>query len=206
MAIMTTPLPLRLLVLCASTRTGSLNRRLAQAAADRLAAVGAETRLVDLDDYPVPLYRGDIEAAEGVPEGARNLAADLARHDGIVIVSPEYNYSMPGTLKNLLDWVSRIKPWPTNGVNGLLMAASTGAVGGHRGLIALRVPLEGNGMRLHPTMYTLGGADEAFGPGGRMADPAQRDRLDTVLQDFLATVEATVHYRASSQAPAEATA
>jgi NAD(P)H-dependent FMN reductase len=199
---MTTPLPLRLLVLCASTRTGSLNRRLAQAAADRLTAAGAEPRLVDLDDYPVPLYRGDIEATEGVPEGARNLASDLARHDGIVIVSPEYNYSMPGTLKNLLDWVSRIKPWPTKDVDGMLMSASTGGVGGHRGLIALRVPLEGNGMRLHPAMFNLAEADRAFGADGRMTDPAQRDRLDTVLKDFLTTVEATARYRRSAEAAA----
>lgn len=200
------PTPLRLLVLCASTRTNSLNRRLALAAADRLAAVGAESRLVDLDDYPVPLYRGDLEAADGVPEGAYSLAADLARYDGIVIVSPEYNYSMPGTLKNLLDWVSRIKPWPTSGVNGLLMSASPGAVGGHRGLIALRVPLEGNGMRLHPAMFALARAGGAFGPDGRIADAAERDRLDTVLRDFLATVEATVHYRSSNQASEDAAA
>ncbi|MCC3764697.1 NAD(P)H-dependent oxidoreductase [Glycomyces sp. TRM65418] len=192
---MTTPPPLRLLVLCASTRTGSLNRRLAQATADRLAAAGAEAHLADLDDYPVPLYRGDLEATEGVPDGARRLAADLARHDGVVIVSPEYNYSMPGALKNLLDWVSRIKPWPTKGVDGLLMSASTGAVGGHRGLIALRVPLEGNGMRLHPTMFTLAEAGDAFDADGRLADPAQRDRLGLLLKDFLTTVEAAVHYR-----------
>lgn len=196
----TTPRPLRLLVLCASTRTGSLNRRLAAAAVDRLVAMGAEGRLVDLDDYPVPLYRGDVEATEGVPEGARRLAADLSGHDGIFIVSPEYNYSMPGNLKNLLDWLSRIKPWPTNGVNGMLMSASSGAVGGHRGLIALRIPLEGNGMRLHPAMFTLPAADTAFDADGRIADPAQHDRLDGVLKDFLTTVEATVHYRRLNQA------
>ncbi|MEV0645617.1 NAD(P)H-dependent oxidoreductase [Phytomonospora sp. NPDC050363] len=186
---------LRLLVLAASTRTGSYNAALAEFAARRIAATGADVTRTTLADFPVPLYDGDLQEEQGVPAGAHELAARIGDHDGVVIVSPEYNYSMPGNLKNLIDWVSRIKPWPTTGVNGLLMSASPGPVGGHRGLIALRVPLEGIGARLHPDMFSLAAADRAFTPEGDLADSALSARLDATVEAFLHVVEATKHYR-----------
>ncbi|WP_205327746.1 NADPH-dependent FMN reductase [Glycomyces sp. YM15] len=184
----TTP---EILVICASTRPGSLNRRLAAAAANRLRAGGAVARLLDLDDYPVPLYRGGVEATEGVAEGARRFAADLARHDGLVLASPEYNHSMPGALKNLLDWVSRIKPWPTAGVHTVLMSASTGALGGARGLEALRITLASNGMRIHESDYALPAADQVLTERGDLTDSGESDRLDAVLKTFLAATGAS---------------
>ncbi|MCD0447299.1 NAD(P)H-dependent oxidoreductase [Glycomyces sp. A-F 0318] len=202
---MTSTRPLRLLVLCASARTGSVNRALAETASRRLAAAGAEPRLTGPNDYQVPLYDADLQEREGVPHGAERLAGHLREHDGIVIVSPEYNYSMPGSLKNLVDWVSRIKPWPTAGVHGLLMSASPSLVGGHRGLLSLRVPLEGLGMRLHPTMFSLARADRAF-DGGDLAEQSERDRLDAVLGDFLAVVEAVTRYPEARAAMAAADA
>ncbi|SDD59124.1 NADPH-dependent FMN reductase [Glycomyces harbinensis] len=197
---MTATRPLRLLVLCASARTGSVNRALAEAVVRRLAAAGAEADLTGLGDFPVPLYDADLQGREGVPEGAVRLAERLRDHDGLVIVSPEYNYSMPGSLKNLFDWVSRIKPWPTAGVDGLLMSASPGPVGGHRGLLALRVPLEGIGMRLHPTMFSLAKADKAFDASGGLADPGDGARLDAVLDGYLTVVEAVTRYPAARAA------
>jgi len=186
---------LRILVIAGSVRTGSHNAALAALAARRIEAAGGEARLTSLADFPVPLYDGDLQAEHGVPDGAHHLAALLAEYDGVVIVSPEYNYSMPGNLKNLIDWLSRIKPWPTVGVNGMLMSASPGAVGGHRGLIALRVPLEGLGARLHPDMFCLANADQAFTADGDLADEALGSRLDGMLGGFLDVVEATTHYR-----------
>jgi NAD(P)H-dependent FMN reductase len=177
-----------ILVLCASTRPGSLNRRLAAIAVDGLRDAGAGARLVDLDDYPVPLYRGGVEQTEGIADGARRLAADLARHDGLVLVSPEYNHSMPGALKNLLDWVSRIKPWPTAGVPAMLMSASPGAGGGARGLAALRTTLVGNGMRVNGTEYALPAADQCLTEDGDLTDPGERDRLDAALKNLLAAL------------------
>ncbi|HEY1176970.1 MAG TPA: NAD(P)H-dependent oxidoreductase [Phytomonospora sp.] len=187
--------PLRILVIAASARTGSHNAALAALAARRIAATGADASLMSIADFPVPLYDGDLQTERGVPEGAHRLAGLLGEHDGVVIVSPEYNYSMPGNLKNLIDWVSRIKPWPTIGVNGMLMSASPGAVGGHRGLIALRVPLEGLGARLHPDMFGLAHADRAFTAGGELADEALAARLDGTIGGFLDVVEATTRYR-----------
>ncbi|RRS01541.1 NADPH-dependent FMN reductase [Glycomyces terrestris] len=177
----------RFLVLCASTRPGSLNRRLAETAAHRLESEGAEVRLVDLDDYAVPLYRGGIELVDGIAEGARRFAADLERHDGLVLVSPEYNHSMPGALKNLLDWVSRIKPWPTSEVPALLMSASPGALGGARGLAALRITLASNGMHVLDTEFALPAADRAL-TGHGFAEPEEDDRLDAAVKALLAAV------------------
>lgn len=186
---------LRVLVIAGSVRTGSYNAALAALAARRIEAAGAEARLTSLADFPVPLYDGDLQAESGVPDSAHRLAALLAEYDGVVIVSPEYNYSMPGNLKNLIDWLSRIKPWPTIGVNGMLMSASPGAVGGHRGLIALRVPLEGLGTRLYPDMFCLANADAAFTADGDLAEESPSARLDGMLGGFLDVVEATTRYR-----------
>ncbi|GIG68573.1 NADPH-dependent FMN reductase [Phytomonospora endophytica] len=186
---------LRILVIAGSTRTGSLNAALADLAVRRIEATGAAVRPTSLADYPVPVFDGDLLEAQGVPEGAHHLARLLGEHDGVVIVSPEYNYSMPGNLKNLIDWLSRIKPWPTIGVNGMLMSASPGAVGGHRGLISLRVPLEGLGARLHPDMFCLAHADRAFTTDGDLADEALAARFDGAIGGFLDVVEATTHYR-----------
>lgn len=189
----------KILIFAGSARTDSHNARLAALARRVFDAAGATTRLVNLRDFPLPLYDGDLQAERGVPEAAHRFAELLREYDGVVIVSPEYNYSVPGTVKNLIDWVSRIKPWPTIGVNGLLMSASTSAVGGHRGLIALRVPLEGIGARLHPDMFALAFADAAYDADGDLADAGSRDRLRRVVADFLDVVSATVHYRLSRE-------
>lgn len=182
---------LRILVFAASGRTGSHNARLAAAAERALTRADVDTTAVNLRDFSVPPYDADLQAAEGVPAAAHRLAGLLREHDGFVLASPEYNYSMPGNLKNLIDWVSRIKPWATIGVNGLLMAASTGAVGGHRGLLALRVPLEGMGARLYPQMFTLAHAEGAFDEDGDLTDPATEARLDELVAQFLTVVAAT---------------
>ena len=193
---------LRVHVLSASARTGSYNAALAALAARRITATGAHVRSTNLRDFEVPPYDGDLQAERGVPAGARRLAEMLTSYDATVIASPEYNYSMPGNLKNLVDWVSRIKPWPTTGVHGLLMSASPGPVGGHRGLIALRVPLEGLGMRLHSDMFWLAGADRAFDTGGGLADPGQDARLSAVIGGFLEVVAAVKAHRAPGAAVA----
>lgn len=193
---------LRVHVLSASARTGSHNTALAALAARRIEAAGAHVRSTNIRDFEVPLYDGDVQAERGVPDGARRLAGMLASYDATVIVSPEYNYSMPGNLKNLIDWVSRIKPWPTIGVQALLMSASPGPVGGHRGLIALRVPLEGLGARLHSDMFWLAGADRAFAADGGLADPGQDARLSGVIGGFLDVVAAVKDYRGRGAAAA----
>src|SRR5215207_10170907 len=98
---------MRALVFAGSTRTDSLHRKLARAAAAGLRRRGIEVTLADLRDYPMPIYDGDLEAADGLPQAAVEFRKLLAEHDLLVIASPEYNGSFPALVKNLIDWTSR---------------------------------------------------------------------------------------------------
>jgi chromate reductase, NAD(P)H dehydrogenase (quinone) len=178
--------PPRVLVLGASLRKDSFNVRLAALAARTASGLGAEVRTADFGGLAVPLLDTDLLEAEGVPEGARRFGDLLTETDGFILAAPEYNYSVSGVLKNLIDWTSRIRPWPFIGRHGLLLSASTGAVGGVRGLWALRVPLEGLGAHVHPMMFPVAHAETAFtDDGGDLADPGARERLTRLVGDFL---------------------
>jgi len=175
--------PLKLLVFAASLRAQSLNRRLAALAAGVATGQGAIVDLASLHDFEVPFYDGDLEASEGLPPGAAALRDRLMASDAFLIVSPEYNASMPGVLKNLIDWTSRFRPQPFDGRHGLLMSASPSLVGGNRGLWSLRFP----------DMFSLSMAHQALA-GDDLSDPALRARFDKTLQAFLSLAEAATHY------------
>jgi NAD(P)H-dependent FMN reductase len=100
--------------------------------------------------------------------GVRGVAAP---RDGVRRSSPEYNGSMPGALKNLIDWTSRFRPQPFDERHGLLVSASPSLAGGNRGLWALRVPFEHLGARIYPDMFSLAMAHKAFA-GDKLADAA----------------------------------
>jgi chromate reductase, NAD(P)H dehydrogenase (quinone) len=185
--------PLQILVFSASLRTGSLNTRLAGLVADAIAAHGATVDLASMRDFDAPSYDGDLEASDGMPPGAQAMRARLEAADGFVIVSPEYNGSMPGVLKNAIDWVSRARPQPFNERHGLLLSASPSMVGGNRGLWALRVPLEHLGARIYPDMFSLARAHEGLDDTG-FVDDALRERFEVTIAKFLDLVEASTHY------------
>jgi NAD(P)H-dependent FMN reductase len=105
--------------------------------------------------------------------------------DGLMIASPEYNYSMPGTLKNAIDWVSRARPMPLRGKSGIIMSAATGMIGGIRGLWQLRIPLEGLGVFLYPDMYSLPHSGTAFDEQGHLVDPTRMERLENVVAGYV---------------------
>ena len=184
--------PLRILVLGASLRPGSFNVVLAELAADVLREAGAEVDLAGFAEFQVPGYDAGREAEHGVPEGARRFAERLAAADAFLLVSPEYNASVPGTVKNLVDWVSRLKPQPFWGHQGLLMSASPRLTGGNRGLWALRVPLEHLGARMYPEMVSVAQADTAFTSDGSLADGKQARRMARTIEGFLDLVSAVV--------------
>jgi len=179
--------PLRILVFAASMRAESFNRRLAAIADGMLQNAGAHTRLVAFRDFAVPAYNGDVETRAGIPAGAHALKEALDECDAFVISSPEYNGSVPGTLKNLIDWTSRFRPQPFAQHNALLMSASTSRYGGNRGLWALRVPLEVLGVHVFPSMFSLAMANESLDAEG-IADDGLRDRLEALIGDFLELV------------------
>lgn len=176
---------MRLLAFAASLRRDSLNRKLIRLAVEVARGSGVEIDLADFREFDMPLYDADLQAASGFPAGSQELAHRVQLADGLMISSPEYNYSMPGTLKNAIDWVSRMKPMPFRGKHGLLLAASSSMVGGIRGLWALRVPLEGLGVFLHPDMFALAQAHQAFDEQDKLKDPEMRERLRKLVTSYL---------------------
>jgi chromate reductase, NAD(P)H dehydrogenase (quinone) len=176
--------PARLLAFSGSARTGSINQKLARAAAAAARAHGAEVTLADLRDFPMPLYDGDLEAGEGMPEAAYRFRGLMAAHDGFLIASPEYNSSFTPLLKNTLDWASRKHPsdaGPPPAFRGKvagLMSASNGRLGGIRGLPHMRQVLTTLGVLVAAEQLALPGAGEAFAEDGSLKDATFAKMLD----------------------------
>ncbi len=188
------PGPLRVLVFGAAMRAGSTNARLASLVAGLIAETGATVDLAAMRDFDMPLYDGDLEAATGIPDGALALHGRVELADAVVISSPEYNASVPGVLKNAIDWVSRVQPQPFKTKHALLLSASPSLIGGNRGLWALRVPLEHLGTRVYPDMFSLARAHEGFTDDGLLADARLQQRLAETVGAFLQLVEADTRY------------
>lgn len=176
----------RILAFAGSLRTGSLNKKLAHIAAEAARRHNADVTEIDLRDYPLPLYDGDIEAAEGLPENARKLKALFLDHHGLLIACPEYNSSITAVLKNVIDWVSRPVPGEKplaafDGKVAALLAASPGALGGLRGLVTVRSILSNIKTIVLPEQYALVKADTAFAPDGQnLADAKQQAIIDAL--------------------------
>lgn len=188
------PGPLRVLVFGAALRADSANARLASLVARLISDTGATVDLATMRDFDMPLYDGDVETAEGLPPGALALRDRLEQSDAVVISSPEYNASLPGVLKNAIDWVSRVRPQPFKTKHAMLVSASPSLVGGNRGLWALRIPLEHLGTRVYPDMFSLADSYQAFAEDGTLADPGLQQRLAETVSGFLSLVEADVRY------------
>jgi chromate reductase len=180
----------RLLAFAASLRRGSVNRRLLAPAVEVARAHGAEVDVAEFVEFDMPLFNHDVQQASGFPAGAQEFARRVQSADGMLIASPEYNFSLPGTLKNAIDWVSRMKPMPFRGRTAFLMAASGGLIGGIRGLWQLRIPLEGCGVVVYPDMFPLSNAPHAFDDVGGLKDPQLRERLERMVGGYLKMAEA----------------
>ena len=136
---------------------------------------GAQVDRASMADFDCPSYDQDVES-ESIPAPAHDFCRRLKAADALMISAPEYNASMPGSLKNTIDWMSRTRPQPFNGKQCFLLSASPSMVGGNRGLWALRVPLEHLGSRVYPDMFSLAQAHEAFAPDGRLANDLLQKR------------------------------
>ena len=188
--------PIRFLVFGASLRRKSLNDRLASLAASVVEEKGGTVDRAHISDFDCPSYDQDLELEDGIPAGARQLHERLVAADGFIVAAPEYNASMSGALKNVIDWTSRFRPQPFNAKQGLLMSASPSMVGGNRGMWALRVPFEHLGARLYPDMFSLAQAHEAFDDRGRIANETLQSRFGRTIECFMDFVEAAKHYPA----------
>jgi len=184
----------RFLVMSASLRSGSLNTRLARLVADTMTEKGASVDFASMEEFEAPSFNSDVERLEGLPGGADRFRQRLEATDAFVISSPEYNASLPGVLKNTIDWVSRFSPQPFNERQGLLLSASPSMGGGNRGLWSLRIPFEHLGARMYPEMFSLAQAHQAFGEDGRIKDEQLQSRLEATVGAFMDLVEAAKHY------------
>lgn len=186
--------PIRILVFSASMRKDSLNTHLAKLAKEVIEKQGGEVDYAVMQEFDCPSFNGDDEKEKGIPSGATEFNKRILANDAVIISSPEYNGSMPGLVKNAIDWVSRIRPQPFNEKQFLLLSASPSMVGGNRGVLALRIPLEHLGARVFPSMFSLAMAHKAFTPDIKIADEQLAKRFEDNIVSFMNLVEAQKHY------------
>lgn len=182
----------KILAFSGSIRTGSLNTKLIKLAAGVTRAAGADVTEIDLREFSMPLYDGDLQAKNGLPDTTKSLKKIFLEHHGLLISSPEYNSSVSPLLKNTLDWISRSDGSDKelavfeNKVAGL-MSASPGALGGLRGLLHLRAILSNIKVLVVPAQAAVGGAD-AFSESGTIRDA---NRQKSVEQACTSLVQVT---------------
>jgi chromate reductase, NAD(P)H dehydrogenase (quinone) len=183
----------RILAFAGSTRKDSYNKKLVRIAARAAQECGAEVTVIDLKDFPMPLFDEDLERTQGMPEAAARLKKLMVENDGFLIASPEYNSSITAVLKNSIDWASR--PVPNEpplvafkGKTAILMSASPGALGGLRALVHVRSILGNIGMIVLPDQVAVPRAFEAYSGDGTLKDPKQHgavEGLGRTLTTFL---------------------
>ena len=182
---------LKILVIPGSTRTGSHNARLAAAAAYQFAQAGAEVTRISLSDFPLPIYDGDLQTKSGVPKHAVNLKRMMSAHHGVLIVTPEYNSSVPPLVKNAIDWVSRVQDVNETryqvfrGRPFAIAAASESRLGGTRCLAALRLILSACQATVIPNQLALSFAGEAYDDMDRLKHPADIEALGALVRQLI---------------------
>lgn len=186
--------PLKILVFSASLRKDSLNTQLAKLAAKVIEKNGGIADYATMSEFDCPSLNQDLEINNFHPDGAKEFRKRILANDAFIISSPEYNGSMPGLLKNTIDWVSRFRPQPFNEHHALLLSASPSMAGGNKALWSLRMPLEHLGTRVYPNMFSLAMAHKAFTPKSNIADETLQQRFETNLVAFMNLVEAAKHY------------
>ena len=182
---------LKILVIPGSLRTGSLNARLAAAAVHEFAQAGAEVTRISLGDFPLPIYDGDLQTKSGVPKNAINLKRMIGAHHGVLIVTPEYNSSVPALVKNTIDWVSRVQD--AHESRGQIFrerafaiaAASESRLGGTRALAALRLILAACQASVIPNQLALSFAGEAYDDNDRLKHPADVEALRALTRQLI---------------------
>jgi len=182
---------LKILVIPGSLRTGSLNVKLAAVAALELMQLGADVTRISLADFPLPIYDGDLQAKSGVPLNAVNLKRMIGAHHGVLIVTPEYNSSVPALVKNTIDWVSRVQdPHEARGEVFrdrvfAIAAASGNRLGGTRALAALRLILTACHATVIPNQLALSFAEHAYDDMDRLKHHADIEAMRALARQLI---------------------
>ena len=166
-----------------SIRRDSFNQAIAALAAEGAREESAEVTVIELRDYPLPVFDQDLETASGMPAEAKKLKELFMKSNGLIIASPEYNSSVTAALKNAIDWVSRAESDDEQpiaalaGKTAVLLSASPGGLGGLRGLVHLRSILGNLGITVLPDQVAIPAAHEVIKADGTLSDPKQTDRV-----------------------------
>ncbi|MAT15075.1 MAG: FMN reductase [Planctomyces sp.] len=184
----------RILAFAGSARRDSFNKKLVSAAAEMARELGAEVTVVDLADYPMPIYDGDEESENGHPEASNKLYQLMKEHDGFLVACPEYNSSITPLLKNTIDWVSRTRDAepPLVAFTGkvvALLSASPGALGGMRGLVHVRSIFGNIGAFVIPRQATIPNASKTLSDEG-ISDDNLKGRVKDVVAQLVETASA----------------
>lgn len=181
----------KILAFAGSARRDSVNKKLLADAVTLARDLGSDVTHLDLADFEMPLYDGDREAAEGLPEAAKRLKALMLQHDRLLLACPEYNSSITPLLKNTIDWCTRTETEDEpalrcfQGKVAGLISASPGALGGLRSLRHVREILANIGVFVVPAQYALASAYEAFAPDGTLHDERARQAIRKVLRQLI---------------------
>ncbi len=174
----------KILAFSGSSRKQSVNKKLVQIAASAAEKQGASVTVIDLIDFPMPIFNQDLEAEQGMPAKAHEFKKLLVEHDGFLIASPEYNSAFSPLLKNVIDWASRAESddepplLAYRGKVASIMAASPGGLGGIRGLVFLRMLLNNIGVTVLPEQQAIPMAFKAFGEDGKLEDKKQQQAVE----------------------------
>jgi chromate reductase, NAD(P)H dehydrogenase (quinone) len=180
----------KVLAFAGSSRSDSVNKKLVIEAAKIACEKGADVKYIDLKDWPIPLYDGDLEAKSGMPENAKSIRRMMIASDVILIASPEYNGSVSALLKNVLDWASRSEEKGSSrdafkGKTFVIMSASPGAGGGSRGLVHLRTIIENIGGTVIPQQVVIPGAYQAFDEQGKLKEQKLQTEVQSLIENGL---------------------
>lgn len=181
----------RVLVFAGSNRTGSYNAKLAGAITKTLGSMKCDVTRITLRDYEMPVYDADLEDREGPPEAALKLARLFHEQDAVIIVSPEYNTSIPPLVKNTLDWVSVVKSDSAGEVTPYkdkifaIASASPGAFGGARSLMHLRGVLVNLGCLIVSEQMSVPRAADGFDDDEALADKRAQGLMEKLCKSVI---------------------
>jgi chromate reductase, NAD(P)H dehydrogenase (quinone) len=180
----------RILAFSGSSRRDSLNQKLLLAVANAARLAGGDVNVVSLNDYPMPLFNGDLEDELGLPENVSRFVDLVAQRQALLIASPEYNSQITPLLKNTLDWCTRADTNPFPGKVAAVVSASPGQFGGIRSMALARQLLTHLGCHVIPTQCILPQADKAFDATDRLQDVRAQKAVQAVAADLVRTAAA----------------
>ncbi len=178
------PRKLNHLVIAASHRVNSLNRQLAVHTANQLQTAGDNVLMHEYDFYDMPIYNDKMRINGDLPTNLSKITDALAKVNSLVIATPEYNWSYPASLKNIIDWLSIFRPYPLANKSVLLMSASLSKRGGVVGLTHLRTVFEASGCYVFPQVFPLSEADKLFDDKGKFKNGNEKELLGDMILKY----------------------